>query len=370
MWTDTGEIKGPFEKYHSILIKYGCSESDIVKLQAMWNEPHRFYHNQEHLDEILHLIEQDCKITNVHNYNETEFELFILVAFFHDAVYDPKADKKMNELKSAELFLIMCPLSEKVENLMPNDLYKTVGEFGYGMILDTIDHTQKPSSAYSEKFLEFDLNGMIHGDVSRMIKDEGKIMREFGFVDYNTYKNVRGTQFLEKFAAHIKSKYPNSKVDSYLDWYKNYTPKIAIYPGTFYPFHKGHLDILKRAERVFDKVVILMCVNPGKNNDAEKVKAHMHEVRLKLPNNQIEFFDGMLHNYIKKLNYPVSLIKGLRNASDFDAEKLQLRYMEDMCPDINIVYIVSDRKYEHISSSGIKQIQSMGATEEAKEYLL
>jgi len=371
MWSDR-DLKGPFLKYRDILTKYGCSDEDIAKLQSMWNEPHRVYHNQEHLDEIISLIENwksptiiDGKMT------ETEFDLFILTAIFHDAIYDPRAKSGENELNSAELFLKMCPKAAESELNPQGNPYKSVSDFVYGMILDTKDHTQEPSSTYSRVFLEYDLHGMINGSLSRMISDEAKIMREYGFVDYETYHNVRGTQFLEKFAPHIKKLNPNSKVEEYLDWYKNRTPNIAIFAGSFYPFHKGHLDILKRAERIFDKVIVLLCVNPGKNNNSEHVKGYIiNELRGKLPNNQIEFFDGMLHNYIKKLSYPVSIVKGLRNASDFDSEKLQLRYMEDMCPDINIVYIVSDRKYEHISSSGIKQIQSMGALSEAKEYLI
>jgi phosphopantetheine adenylyltransferase len=115
---------------------------------------------------------------------------------------------------------------------------------------------------------------------------------------------------------------------------------------------------------------VLVCVNPGKSNNIADVKKYASEELSKiLPNNQVEFYEGMLHNYVKSKKYPLSIVKGLRNASDFDSEKLQLRYMEDMMPDINIVYIVSDRKYEHVSSSGIKSIQGMGAVDEAKVYL-
>jgi len=361
MWTDKGDINGTFEKYHGILTKYGCTDADVLDLQNRWNEPHRVYHNQEHLDEILGLIEHRkfyLKATS-DPMSDADYENLICIAFFHDAVYDPGVSGGNNEAESFKLFAKMC----KSVNADQVALIKFA-------IQDTVDHTQEPSSPLSKLFLTFDLHGMMHGSLSRMISDESKIMREFGFVDYDTYHNVRGTKFLEKFAPHIKKINPDSKVEEYLDWFKNQKPRIAIYPGSFYPFHKGHLDILKRAERMFDKVIILMCVNPSKSNNAEVIKSYMIELRKKLPNNQIEFHDGMLHNYIKLLNYPVSIVKGLRNASDFDAEKLQLRYMEDMCPDINIVYVVSDRKYEHVSSSAIKQIQSMGAINEAKEYLI
>ena len=69
-------------------------------------------------------------------------------------------------------------------------------------------------------------------------------------------------------------------------------------------------------------------------------------------------FEGMLTDYVKSKSYPVSIVKGLRNPTDFDSERLQLRFMEDMDPNINIIYIISDRKYEHLSSSAIRQISS------------
>lgn len=359
MWTDKGDITGPFQHYRDVLTRYGCSDADILKLQLMWNEPHRVYHNQEHLEEILSLIE-DYKRVQVDPI-DWWIDALIMTAFFHDAVYDPMS--KTNEEDSAALFFSMCH-----DNPNMVDGFEDIVN---GAILDTKDHTKTPSSSVSSIFLKMDLNGLINGSLSRMISDEQKIMREFGFVDYGIYKDVRGTQFLDKFAPYVKHVNPNSQIDAYVDWFKHRTPNIAVFTGTFFPFHRGHNDILKRAERIFDKVIVLACVNPGKSNDLSVVKKYVEtELRQKLPNNQVEFFDGMVHNYIKELSYSASVVKGLRNASDFDAEKLQLRYMEDMYPEINIVYIVSDRKFEHVSSSGIKLIQSMGANEEASKYLI
>lgn len=386
MWTDKGEIKGPFEKYHSTLAKYGCTNEDILMLQTLWNEPLRVYHNQEHLEEIIYLIEH-WKTTHP-AMTETEMDIFILCAIFHDAVYNARAEKPgQNELDSAELFLKMCvdackvpDNSKKPVEFFSVDLpgngygkpYKTVADFVYDMIIDTKDHTKKPSSFYSEEFLAFDLHGMAFGSLSRMISDEAKMMREYGFVDYETYHTTRGTMFLEKYAKHIKTAInPNSKVDEYLDWYKHRTPNIAVFAGTFFPFHKGHLDILHRAERIFDKVIVLCCINPTKDNDRYEVTKYIDEVlRKTLPNNQVEFYNDMVHKYVKSKPYPLTVVKGLRNASDFDSEKLQLRHMEDFYPEINVTYIVSDRKYEHVSSSGVKMIQGFGEGEAAQRLYL
>lgn len=369
MWTDKGDINGLFEQYGDILRKYGCSDEDILDLQNRWNEPHRVYHNQDHLLEILDLIEQSNKI---HHKNMDplemekdikEYESLILCAFFHDAVYDPKS--KTNEEDSHVLFKKMC----RKENDSPEK--KLIVYEVERMILDTKDHTKEPHSEISAKFLKFDLNGLINGSLSRMIQDEKKLFREFGFVDYSIYKKSRKELFLDKFAPHVKKINSQSHIDEYIDWFNHYTPKIAVFAGTFVPMHLGHLDILKRAEQMFDKVIVLLCINPKKSNDSTKVIEYIEkELRPKLPNNQIDFYNGMLHEYVKGCGYPITVVKGLRNPSDFDSEKIQLRYMEDMHPEIKVAYIICDRKFEHVSSSGITMIQNMkGGIDEASKYL-
>lgn len=369
MWTDKGEIKGPFYHYHDILTKYGCSDENKVKLQAMWNEPHRVYHSQEHLEEILSLIEK-WKIGQPDIMNtmlvpglpkriaESEYEALILAAFFHDAMYDPKS--QTNEEDSAVLYSNMCAFKYTH--------FELTRALVHGMILDTKDHTKKPSSDLSAKFLEFDLHGLLYGSLSRMISDENKIMREFGFVDFTLYKDTRGTKFLEKFAPHIKSINPQSNIDSYLDWYKNRIPKIAVYPGSFNPLHLGHLDVLKKAERIFDKVILAVGINPDKPGSKLMTIDLVEALRKKLPNNQVESFEGMLTEYINTKKYPITIIKGLRNPVDFDYEKHQLRFMEDMDDNISIAYIISDRKYEHLSSSAIRQIHAVNP-ELIKKYI-
>lgn len=235
------------------------------------------------------------------------------------------------------------------------------------MILDTKDHSKPASSVLSDLFLGFDLHGLCNGTLNRMISDEKKMFREYGYVDYGVYQTTRA-KILESFAPHIKKRNPESKIDEYVDWFKNRKAKIGFYVGSFYPFHRGHLDILQKAERTFDKVVILLADNPAKKIPKVDRESYAAELQKKLPNNQIEISDIMLHKLLKNLPYPVTIVKGLRNASDFDAEKLQLRYMEDMDENINVVYIVGDRKYEHISSSGVKAVQSFDPSE-AEKYL-
>lgn len=349
MFTDKGDIKGPFSTYRPILIEYGCSDEDILFMQNKWNEPNRFYHNQEHLLNILSLIES--------NYlkSEEEYKKIVMVAFFHDVIYDPKS--KTNEDDSNDYFLKIC--KGKLHDLKDISF----------AILDTKDHVSnyEKASSLSKRFMELDLYNLIHGDISEMLEDEKKIFKEFGFVEYSIYKEKR-LEILLQFSPLAKKINKGSKIDYYIEVFKLKIPNIAIFPGTFDPWHVGHSDILVKAEKIFDKVIILIGNNPKKKSDFGKFRMFMPPmireslgiIESKYPNNEIVVHQGFLHSYIKKLKYPVTIIKGLRNSSDFEYEKNQQRYIEDFYPEIKITYIIGDRSIEHISSSGIRAIEAIG----------
>lgn len=340
-------IDNPFAigRYVDILSKYGVTSSQR-DLFLRWSEPHRVYHTLEHLTKILRQIEF-WKSTHP-GMSEEEYHAYVLMAFFHDAVYEIKGPAaKENEERSAELFrryAVDCP---------PTMFHKV-----YGAILDTKDHTQKPSSYESEQFLAFDIHNLIFGNLSDMIADERKIFREFGHVDFALYKDTR-TKILRKMESYIRRTFHPTRFGEYLDWCENVnTPRIAVYPGSFNPMHRGHRDILHKAEKMFDKVIVLIGRNPAKPDSSLEDRAE--QIRKQLPNNQVDVFDGLLHSHCKSLPYPVTIIKGLRNEDDFKNEKTQLRFMEDYDPDINVCYIIGDRAHEHVSSSAIRQINTFG----------
>lgn len=129
--------------------------------------------------------------------------------------------------------------------------------------------------------------------------------------------------------------------------------KIAIYPGSFNPFHIGHLNILEKAEAIFDHVIIARGGNPFKKND-ERYAMPMKT----LANRRIMEYDGMLTDFIKELPFKnVTVIRGLRNASDLSYEITQYRYLQHFMPDIQVVSIFCAAEYEHISSSAIKALK-------------
>ncbi len=136
--------------------------------------------------------------------------------------------------------------------------------------------------------------------------------------------------------------------------------RLAIYPGSFNPFHKGHLDILKKAEAIFDEVIVAIGINPEKANDDTKSRVDI--LKKQLPERKVEEFQGYLTDYISQKEsegYDVTIVRGLRNGADLDYEVNQFRIMKDLKPDIKIIFIPSDIEFEHISSSAIRAMKKI-----------
>lgn len=139
--------------------------------------------------------------------------------------------------------------------------------------------------------------------------------------------------------------------------------KIAIYAGSFNPFHIGHLNILYKAERIFgkDNVVVAIGVNPNKDKRSEdEVRKSCEELENKITRPVIYYYGEFLHEVIEKYEndgYNVVLIRGLRNGADLDYEVNQMRYVDDFKKNVNTIYITCDKEYEHISSSAIRSLE-------------
>ena len=133
--------------------------------------------------------------------------------------------------------------------------------------------------------------------------------------------------------------------------------KIAIYPGSFDPVTKGHLDILKTGSEIFDKVIIAVAKNSEKKGFLtveERVKL-IRESISDLKNVEADSFDGLTIEYAKKKGAKV-LLRGLRAVSDFEYELQLSQANSAMCEDIKTVFLTTKPKYNFISSSTIKEI--------------
>ena len=137
--------------------------------------------------------------------------------------------------------------------------------------------------------------------------------------------------------------------------------KIAIYPGSFDPITKGHLDILKNAAGIFDKVIIAVARN-GEKKGFLSVKERVQLIKdsiKHLPNVEVDAFEGLTIEYAKSHNAQV-IIRGLRAVSDFEYEMQLSQTNSALCEEINTVFLTTKPKYNFISSSTIKEILNNG----------
>ena len=132
---------------------------------------------------------------------------------------------------------------------------------------------------------------------------------------------------------------------------------IAIYPGSFDPITKGHLDILCTASGMFDKVIIAVAKNSEKHGFLSvetRVKLIKDSVK-EIQNVEVDSFDGLTINYAHKKGATI-LIRGLRAVSDFEYEMQLSQANSALAPDVKTVFLTTKPKYNFISSSTIKEI--------------
>lgn len=135
--------------------------------------------------------------------------------------------------------------------------------------------------------------------------------------------------------------------------------KIAIYPGTFDPITKGHLDIIERAAQMFDHVIVTVAENSSKtpmftaDERLAMVRIAIKEARLK--GVSAEHFSGLLVNFARKKK-ATALIRGLRAVSDFEYEFQMALMNRKQAPTITTVFLMPHEKYTYLNSSIVREI--------------
>ena len=139
--------------------------------------------------------------------------------------------------------------------------------------------------------------------------------------------------------------------------------RTAICPGSFDPITLGHLNIIRRASNIFDKVVVCVMLNSTKKDPMFTVEEKVEMVRVavaKYPNVEVETASGLLAEYAKKHEGAV-LIKGLRAASDFDYEFQMDMINKKINPDLETMFLTADQKYTFLSSTIVREMARYGA---------
>jgi pantetheine-phosphate adenylyltransferase len=136
----------------------------------------------------------------------------------------------------------------------------------------------------------------------------------------------------------------------------------AVYPGTFDPITNGHLDILERALRLFDRVIVTLAVNERKQ-PLFSVEQRIEFIRGAIPNAgpRLEFasFDGLLVDFCRARNAGV-IVRGLRALADFEYEFQFAHMNRRLAPTVDTVFFMTDERNHYVSSSLVKEVASFG----------
>ena len=137
--------------------------------------------------------------------------------------------------------------------------------------------------------------------------------------------------------------------------------RIAVYTGSFDPFHFGHDDIVRRASLLFDSIVVGVGVNPEKSPlfSPEERKSTIEEVLADVPNVKVSTFDGLTVNFAREQGANV-LLRGIRALADVEYEFTMSLTNSSLDPDLETVFLMAHREFSHLSSSLIRQIAKYG----------
>ena len=137
---------------------------------------------------------------------------------------------------------------------------------------------------------------------------------------------------------------------------------IAVYPGSFDPVTLGHLNIIKRASRCFDKVIVCVMINSNKTGmftPAERVD-FLRRATQRFPNVEVDFSNELLASYAKRRDARV-VVKGLRAVSDYEQEVQMAVINRKLNPELETLFLASSEKYTYLSSTIVKEMARYGA---------
>lgn len=137
--------------------------------------------------------------------------------------------------------------------------------------------------------------------------------------------------------------------------------RVGIYPGSFDPITLGHLDVIERAARLVDELVIGVLNNSAKNplfSATERVDM-IRQVTGHIPNITVEAFDGLLVDFAKEKNADI-IVRGLRAVTDFEYEIQMAQTNSKISPSIDTIFLATNVKYAYLSSSVVREIAKYG----------
>lgn len=135
----------------------------------------------------------------------------------------------------------------------------------------------------------------------------------------------------------------------------------VVCPGSFDPVTNGHVDVFRRASKMFDEVIVAVFHNPAKNpmfSMEERVEMLKNATR-DLPNVKVDCFSGLLNEYVRKQGTNV-IVRGLRALTDFEYEFQRALLIKRIDPEIETVFMMTSAEYSFLSSSGVRELAAFG----------
>ncbi len=316
-------------------VRHLKSPALLSELSSRWCERQRAWHGPEHLWSLVSEIARRSP--------SEDRDILLLAALYHDAVYFPKATD--NEEASARLLL------SHAANPQSSLIAKAA------KIIVASKWTDLPVSSLEQAFFELDTFQLSDGcPLGERLAYERAIFREYQRAPWAIYQKQR-RDFLESWAERFP--WHRKGASECMELLASLSPRLAVYPGSFHPFHLGHLSILRQAEQTFDKVIVAIGVNRQKNASAESIGRRLAEVQSQLPFHEVAAFGGLLSTFLDEADFPATVIRGVRDGTDLEAELRYTRFLSELRPGTCAVWIGCEPEYQHLSSSGIRELESI-----------
>lgn len=138
-------------------------------------------------------------------------------------------------------------------------------------------------------------------------------------------------------------------------------PRIAVYTGTFDPVHRGHMDVIDRGSRLFDRLIVGVGINPEKKTyfDIDERVQLLQAVAAHNRNVEVRKFEGLAVRFVREVGARI-MVRGLRTLSDMEYEFTMSLMNLNLDPEIETVFLMAKEEFSHVSSSLLRQIAVFG----------
>ncbi len=320
---------------------------DILMVLQRYKQPHRKYHTLEHIERFLQRLSFKAL-------DPIELGIQQIAALFHDVHYDPTAGEEKNIALSIKFFEDVFQQHVAAEYVPTIKAYiQATGNY----TVDVHPHRHDPI----DEFKQVDIDCFFDVQFWKLLEHEKQIFQEYQFVDVSTYRQKR-VEILRKLQEAWDNRI-DPQINSLIEAVEGQTYNIGLYVGSFNPiFHTGHMSVLEKAEKMFDKVIVVQGVNPDKARSVLTPQYELQKFMTQiLPYHETDVHPGLTTDYVKKLeaqNCNVTIVRGLRNGFDLEYETNQVRAMQDLYPGVKVIYVNTDCNVQHVSGTMIRTLQT------------